>query len=532
MNNININNNYYLNNKKHNNNINYINNNMRNIDNNEINNNLGNDIQNKEIHSKDDFSNDLRHSLKPKKEIKDAMKGGKMSLYKSIGPFDKSKNYKKLNKKKSAEEIKKKKEKEEMSKAQIKDVLNCYICQSKLINPRMCRTCKKLACEKCLEKWLKENNICAFCRTKTKFEDTVRINIIDDMIQFFTNEIEKDSTARLTHMSNKSADNEEVADEDTKYIENEDISNEDICNEHNKINEYFCVQCNKKLCAGCLSILNKSAAIHEHHIIFSSKEDNNEEIRKLIDEFKKLKQTKEKVEDLIGLCNLKKKILEIEKIQKERNLEIIKKALDDNLLEKLKNFKVNQNSLKSKIEDINRAVETTPIALKNLVNSNDHRQASKIYEHLMNVNQFNENKYNLSNELNGLFIESFSSEELELTVPNNGNYTEDLELYNKELNNFINDNKVKINLRYHKKNICFVVEIENILRKADKNTKYYGFLIIQTKKHDCEFLIVDELSDNYKYILTTQFPSDHFILYKDENNIIRFKLNLMKNIIK
>ena len=414
-----------------------------------------------------------------------------------------------------------------MSKAQIKDVLNCYICQSKLINPRMCKTCKKLACEKCLENWLKEKNICAFCRTKTKFEDTLRMTIIDDMIHFFTNEIEKDSTASLSHMSNKSVDNE-----DTQYIENEDISNGDKCNEHNKINEYFCVQCNKKLCADCLSILNKAAAVHENHIIVSSKEDNNEEIQKSIDEYKKLKQTKEKVEDLIGLCNLIKKILEIEKIQKERNLEIIKKTLDDNLLGQLRNLKSNQNTLKSKMEDINRAVETTPIALKNLVNSNDHRQASKIYEHLINVNKFNENQYNISNELNGLFIESFSSEELELKVPNNGFYAEDLELYNKELNIFNNDNKLKINLKYNKKNICFVIEIENKLRKTDKNTKYYGFLLIKTKKHDCDFLIVDEQSNNYEYILTTQIPSDHFISYKDENNKIRFKLILMRNIIK
>ena len=493
---------------------------IKNIDNNEIYNNFNKDIKKKESHSKDDFSKNMKQSLNPGHEIKK----GKNSLYRSVH----IEQNKKINQKKREEQLKKKKE-EEFSKAQIKDVLNCYICQSKLINPRMCKACKKLACQKCLENWLKQKNICGFCRAKTKFEDTVSIPFVNDMVQFFIDKVEKDQNSIYNASSLiKSNDNEEDISEDNK-----DIENGNKCTEHNKVYEYYCVQCNKDYCSSCLSILNKSSAIHKNHTFLSLKEKKDKSVSKIIEEYKQLTATKEKIEDLIGLCNLKKKELEIERIQKESNLEAIKKILDDNLYGQLREFKESQNLLKSKEEDINKAVETTPFALKNLINSNDHGQASKIYEHLINVNKFDKDKYsNFSMKFDGLFIDSYSSEKLEFILPNDGLYKDNYEIYNKELNDFITDNKVKIILRYNHNDINFYIEIDSGLRKKEENIKYFGFILIQNKKYDSEFLILEERSENYKHILYTQFQSIHLASFKDENKKIRFKLNIIRNIIK
>ena len=344
------------------------------------------------------------------------------------------------------------------------------------------------------------------------------------MVQFFMEKVEKDQNSIYNADSLiKSGDNEEDISEDNK-----DVENGNKCNEHNKIYEYYCVQCNKDYCSSCLSILNKSSAIHKNHTFLSLKEKKDKSVNKIIEEYNQLTATKEKIEDLIGLCKLKKRELEIERAQKGRNVDDIKNILDNNLCGQLREFKESQNLLKSKEEDINKAVETTPFALKNLINSNDHGQASKIYEHLINLNKYDKDKNNnYSMKFGGLFIDSYSSEKLEFILPNDGLNKDNYEIYNKELNEFITNNKVKIILKYNHNDINFYIEIDSGLKKKEENIKYFGFILIQNKNYDCEFLTLEERTENYKHILHTKFAS-----FKDENKKIRFKINIIRNILK
>ena len=194
---------------------------------------------------------------------------------------------------KKKEELQKKKEKEEQSRAQVKDIFKCYICYNKVINPRMCKHCKKLTCEKCIENWLKTKEMCGFCRNHIKFEDTVSVPLNNDIISFFIEQVENDKNYDY-RMSIYEYDEKE------NYFSDR---NKDKCKEHNNIYEYFCVQCNKKYCSKCLVILNDSSKIHENHLILTIEDMNKKEVNEPLDQFKKLDESKKSVEDLINLCN-------------------------------------------------------------------------------------------------------------------------------------------------------------------------------------------------------------------------------------
>ena len=428
---------------------------------------------------------------------------------------------KEIRKRKMNEEkIKKKKLEEELSRAQVKDHLKCYICLNNIIKPRMCKFCKKLVCEECLKNWLKTKEICAFCKREITFDDTIYLPIIDELSNFFIKEAEKEPIKEESYNSVLS------------QSVNISIQNENICNEHHRPYEYYCIQCNKNYCPECLAFFKMSSKVHENHSIISLNLLENKDIKETVDEFKKLYISKTNLEDLIKLCNLKIREMEIEKNQYLTNLDIIKKNITDKIDHKTFSLKNKYENIKLKDEDITRATETTPIALQNIVKSKDFGQGEKIYEHLKNINrslknsEFNNNMIYNNIKIKNNFIESFNSELFEFILPDNGNYVEKKEIFNKKMDNFIPENECQIILKYENNNICFSIQI--ISKNKNSLVNYYGFIIIRNQKYDCEFVVIEDKSVYGKNILSSQFSSSHFISFRDENNKIRFRLYIMK----
>ena len=108
---------------------------------------------------------------------------------------------------------KQKKLEDELSRDQVKDHLKCYICYNQIKKPRICRYCNKLAYEECLKNWLSNKNKCAFCRTKMKFEDTVYIPIVEELSDYFKNEVEKQPINNESYNSCEISKNEEINNE-------------------------------------------------------------------------------------------------------------------------------------------------------------------------------------------------------------------------------------------------------------------------------------------------------------------------------
>ena len=432
----------------------------------------------------------------------------------------------KVKKKYNEEEIQKRKKEEELSRAQVKDHLRCYICLNNVKKPRMCKSCKKLACEQCLKNWLLTKNKCGFCRKIMKFSDTIYIPILDDLSEFFIEEAEKQPAN--DNYNSYIFEKSQVAQDDNNN------ENKIMCNEHNNKCEYFCVHCNKNLCSKCLVFINEESQKHRDHILLPIEKLNNKDIKEILDEYNKLYISKQNIDNLISLCNLKKRELEIEKNQNINNLDSIKKDINVQLDNRLNNITKKFGNLQSIEEEYSKALENTPFALRNIVKSKDHGQGQKIYEHINNLNKaFNKNYNEIYLTFHKNYIESFISEQFELILPQGGNYVENLELFNKTVDNFIPDCKCQITLKYKSNNISFNIYIKNINNNQNNNIiKYYGFIIIKNKHFDCEFARFEDKGNYSTHLLRLQFNSNHFITFKDENNIIRFKTYILKHEMK
>ena len=498
----------------------------KNINNNNYNNNINknmiNNNNNKNININSKTSNNIIHNLnnnnldKMDKEENERNKNNIILRKNSNGSKEINDNKKEViikRHKYSEEEIKKKKLEEELSRDQVKDHLKCYICYNKIEKPRMCRNCNKLACEECLKNWFSNKKQCAFCRSKMRFEDTIYVPIMEEISTYFINEAEKEPIINDSCNTCIISRNEEM-----NSYDNNEKGNENKCKEHNALYEYHCVQCNQNYCSNCLLFFNKSARIHENHFILPISQLESMEIKETIDEFRKLDISKKNIEDLIKLCNLKIKEMEIEKSQNLNILDMIKKNINDKLDTHKKAYTNQYNSLKSKDDEITRAFETTPIALQNIVNSKDHGQGEKIYEHIKSINKGYVRNYDTNtNKLKNNFIESFTTEQFEFTLPNEGTFTEYMDIFNKQLNNFIPDNQIQILLKYIKNYMCFTIVIKNVNNNYHQDkVRYYGFIIIQNKKYECEFVVTEDKVNFDKHILTVKISSNHFISFKDE----------------
>ena len=66
---------------------------------------------------------------------------------------------------------------------EIKESVMCYICLSKVVQPKMCPNCQKIACKECLKNWFinKGNKNCGYCRTEINFDKMISVPILDSV---------------------------------------------------------------------------------------------------------------------------------------------------------------------------------------------------------------------------------------------------------------------------------------------------------------------------------------------------------------
>ena len=439
---------------------------------------------------------------------------------------------KEIIKKKQKEEIIKKRKEDEEKRSQIRDLFKCYICYNQLQNPRMCKFCKKMACEQCLKMWFQTKKSCGFCRAKIVFMDTIKVPFDNDFSSYFMDKVEKQSIIsnemdyNVINSQNKGILDNEYSPDGSKDYNYEDYKN-DICIEHKIKYEYFCVQCNKNYCSKCLVFFNDSTKKHENHLILPLNESTKNES---VNEYKKLNITKENIDKLINLCNLKIKELYCEKKQNIKFFDLIKNNLDNKYYNCLKYFKNKNNEMKLKEEECTRAIETTFNALNNIIKLKDYGQGQQIYEHIKGLIGYSQNIREIEFKLKNFFIESFISQQFEFVLPQEGDFVKGFEVYRNNLNNFIPNNDCKVLFIYKNKNII----INIIIKKREKNDndkkiKYYGYIIFQ-KKNECEMKETEQSYSPYdEHILNIKCDSNNFISFKDENNKIKFKIFILKH---
>ena len=448
-----------------------------------------------------------------------------------------------LEKKKELEIQKKKKEKE--LEDDIRDKLKCYICLSKVTKPKMCKFCKRICCEACINKWLERHNFCGICKHHATLQDMISIPLLDDMSTFFLNSIDSIQKKQKINVSNPK--NQHVLDFDinTNVIFEDDqeislseiVDDKTICREHNNKIEYYCINCNKYYCSKCLVFFGEEVNKHLNHFVVQTSKMNDLNINNAINEYKKLPQTKKYISDLIGLCNVKIRENQIEKSEAINFLtsiqnEFIKKIDDESKsLKKALNYAQNQKIYIEKYYNLlSQAIikiEPNNIHNKEIIDKikkNNYIDPNCLYEIQKH------SKINLK-----LFSENYQTDFMEFTIPvSNNGFNEGAELINFTLRN-VPGCLCKLLFKYfsHKIYISFVVYI-NEPNNSLSFPNFYSYIYFRNN-FGIEFINLDKNNQSEavkEQISCVELDENKFSYLIYNRNKISIKLHIIKTFYK
>ena len=397
--------------------------------------------------------------------------------------------------------------KEEELENQIRDHLKCYICLTKVMKPKMCKFCKKICCESCIDKWLLNHDYCGICKHNVTQQDMITLPFLDDMSTYFINNIDSHPKNHPNiNNINKEINNNNI---NSQSLQNKNNLNKkedkNICPKHKSKIDYYCIQCNKYFCSNCLVFFSDEGQKHKNHLILQIAKMNNLGIREAVNEYKKLPETKNVLDHLIGLINLKIKENEIKKANTTNFMNYIKdlylKKIDENTGE-LNKMLVN---LKTQKDSIENSINSIPNGFNNIVNSNDYVQGGIVSKELKKMNVIDDNLENEIKEKSKispkLFVENYETELLEIEIPYAGQYIEGLDFFEHKID-IIPNFPSKLILKYlqGKIYISFCVDIDLPLN-APYYPKFYTYVILKNQKYGVEFINLSNQSFPQDFVM-------------------------------
>ena len=450
------------------------------------------------------------------------------------------KRKKELEKKKELEIQKMKKEKE--LEDEIRDKLKCYICLSKVTKPKMCKYCKRLCCEACINKWMAKKSFCGICKHQLTQQDMITVPILDGMSTFFINNIDNIQKKQKINGSNSNEQNKNI-DINTNAIFEDDehqkmseiVDNKIVCREHNNKVEYYCIQCNEYYCSKCLVFFGNEVNKHLNHFVVQTSKMNDLNIINAINEYKKLPQTKKYITDLIGLCNLKIRENQIKKYETINFLSSIQNTLIKKIDDDSKNLKNSLNYAKDRKIYIEKHSNSIPVAITNIEPNNvDVKKLVGIIKkhNFIDPKFLNEMKKHPKINLK-LFSENYQTDFIEFTIPitNNG-FVEGMDLVNFTLRS-IPGCLGKLIFKYFNQNIhiSFVVYI-NEPNNSQSFPTFYSYICFR-KNFGIEFINLNQNNQSVKeQISSIELDVNKFVYLIYNENKISIKLNVIKTYYK
>ena len=405
------------------------------------------------------------------------------------------------------------KKKEEELENEIRDHLKCYICLTKVMKPKMCKYCKRICCEACIDKWLLSHDYCGICKHKVTSQDMITLPFLDDMSNYFINNI--DNHPKNKENNNNIINQEKINEQNNiNNINKENQNSKEICFKHNNKIDYYCVQCDKYFCSNCLVFFGEEVKKHSNHLILQVSKMNDLGIKEAIKEYRKLSDSKRIIDYLIGLINLKLKENEIKKVEINNFMNLIRdlnvKKIDETSQELQNMLKF----LKSQKDSVESSIMSIPNGFNNIVNSNDYAQGSIVFNELKKINKIDgslEGEIKEKSKINPkLFVENYETDLLEIDIPYGGQYNEGLEIVNKRLNIMPNfPSRLIMKYLQNKIYISFCVDI-NLPLNAPNYPKFYTYIIFRNKAYGLEFINLSNQS----------FPQD-FVQQGQDNNIAK-----------
>ena len=452
-----------------------------------------------------------------------------------------------INNQEQSNKMSEEEKKEIEAENDIRDKLKCYICLSKVNKPKMCKFCKRLSCSECIKIWLSSHDYCGICKKSLTSDDVISVPFLDNMSTYFINNIEnnpKHQIEKTEKPKNKIKPEDLQKKNKNNASEEKEINENNICKKHNSKFEYYCVKCDNYYCSNCLVFFGQEVKKHQGHLILQVKKMNDLGIMEAVNEYKKLPETKTKLEHFIGLCNLKLKENHIKRCELEDNLNTIRKLYTKKLDETTQELQYILNSLTSQKERIDNSINSIPNGFNNIINSNDHVQGNIMSEELKRLNKINNNIEDDIKEKSKmhpkLFVENYESNLIEIKIPYGGQYNEGNEIFNQNIN-IIPNNPCKLVIKYLQNQVYISLSIDiNLPLNSPEYPKFYSYIIIRNQKYGLEFTNLsnqvfpqDIMRANDGRILAQQinnidFDFQQFIYLSGEEKIVKMKLFITK----
>ena len=314
---------------------------------------------------------------------------------------------------------------------EIKESVMCYICLSKVVQPKMCPNCQKIACKECLKNWFvnKGNKNCGYCRTELTFDKMISVPILDSVVNLIEKISVKNSqilqnypqinnsiilnkriiqddnnintNARLSFsdlgniyksgMKRNKKEKEENNNESSED-ENKDI---DYCEKHSdQPLYYYCIDCNKAYCRTCFVFFGDEKDKHYNHKIIEYEKFKLNNISEFIKEKDNLQDKSEELNAYIKRCEALKECYNLER---KIVINYVKKIIDkyNNGIDN--NIKILDSIIKT-YQNYLEQIEKCIIDVEKICTSS---KINKEYEELLmkKINNINDIKYYNSKEI-------------------------------------------------------------------------------------------------------------------------------------
>ena len=478
---------------------------------------------------------DLQNNINDKNEIDKIKQNMKLMNNKNINKPNKTfifSNNKSPFKKKETEEEKREREKKEKERNDVRNKLKCYLCFGKINRARLCLNCQKIACENCVKNMLLKHAKCLNCKKPSTLNDIILLPFMDDITSYFINMENNQNQNKLNQNQRNFIIDEDDEEGGNKFINNfqnnennnEDKNRKKCANHKDKYIEYYCFQCGEHLCPKCLLFFDQSVAEkHKDHTIASIADLKNYNIKEAIDEYNKLKNSKNELDKLSAECEIKTKILTIKKDQTLKYLEEAKKELEWSFKEKINIIKDLSSSITNKKEIIENSIDSVPNSFSNIIAQKDFTQGKQIFKELKKLNsqliplEGLNPKY--ESKENNLYYETFQSEEINLVLPQNGIYLEELKIIDKEIK-LIDEHESRFKIDLLGGNFVFTLTIKIGNEYYNKyHPMFKGYFILINSEKKCEYAnFIGNIYTNEVQILTIELEYEKIKKIIGENN--------------
>ena len=344
------------------------------------------------------------------------------------------------------------------------------------------------------------------------------------------------------------------------------------CTKHPGNNcDYFCIHCNKYYCSQCLIFFGSEVNKHKNHLIVPLSKLNDLGVNEALNEYEKLFETRDKMNNVIGLCNLKAKENEIKKYEMIKLLNSLQKEFIKKIDEKSQEIKVALNSsikqktyLEQKNLD-NLLVNMFPNICNNnsnnpqnnnfnnnfnnfgnnfnniLMNNYNNNNYIQFFQTIRNLNQF-ENNFDITKKENTdinskLYVENYETNFFSLTIdfPNNNNQNINGKVFLNSHLSIIPNYPIMINITFQNFKFCIKSTINiNDPINSPSFPQFYVAIFFRSKQYGIEFVnltnkqLLNESSMTKHQTNSLEIDAEQFLYLRNEENKIEMKIIVSK----